>query len=272
MNTPTRLNSPIDRQTLGAMSVDKFAGLTFQSYADATEFAKTVTNARYGLPEHLRNNPADCLILCTQALRWRLEPTWVMQQSYVAQKGGIIAFNSFLFSAVLNASGLLTTRPRFTFVGQNDQRICTVSAVFKGETEPHTYTTPPLKVCKRNSPLWASDPDQQLSYYAIRAFARRYVPELLGGVYDREEADEIAAKDAPPPKTIRTIAEGLDELVAKKGSVADVTDDEFLKVLAVKRDQLKAAGLEDEDIEEVIEDMGEDGDGEFDDAPPEKRP
>jgi RecT family protein len=197
-NTPARIDAPLDRRNLGEMSVDKFAGLTFKDYQDAIDFAKVVTHAKYGLPAFLRNNASDCLIITTQALRWRLEPVWVMQQAYITKADGIINYDNFVFGAVLMASGLAKGRPRYSYAGQGEARTCTISVTFKDETEPYTYTTPPLKVCKKNSPLWVTDPDQQLGYYAIRSFTRRYIPELLGGVYSNDEFED-STKEAVGP-------------------------------------------------------------------------
>lgn len=211
-STPTRLEQPLDRQNLGDMSVDKFAGLTFRDYREAMEFSKVVAHAKFGLPPFLRANAADCLIITTQALRWRLEPVWVMQHAYITKADGIIAYDNFVFGAVLNASGLLKGRPRYSYAGQGDGRTCTVSATFKGDAEPQVITTPPMKLCRKNSPLWVNDPDQQLGYYAIRSFARRHIPELLGGVYGLDEVEPVEHEPVKP-RTIRSINQALDEIV-----------------------------------------------------------
>lgn len=195
----------------GDIAVDRFAGMTFKDWRDAQDFCKVIAHAIYTLPAYLKNNPTDCLVITTQALRWRLEPVWVMQNSYVARAEGVSTYDNFVFGAVLNASNMLKTRPRYTYEGMGDERTCTVSALFKGEAEPHTLTTPPLKQCrpKRNergevkgSALWDKDPDQQLGYYAIRNFARRHIPELLGGVWARDEFEGSTqdADDPPEPK------------------------------------------------------------------------
>jgi hypothetical protein len=211
---PTRIDSPLDRRRLGEMSVDKFAGLTFRDYREAMDFAKVITHAKFGLPAFLRNNAPDCLIITTQALRWRLEPVWVMQNAYVTKADGVIGYDNFVFGAVLMASGVLKGRPRYTYSGEGDARVCTISATFKGETEQHNYSTPPLKQCKKNSPLWIADPDQQLGYFAIRSFARRYIPELLGGVYARDEFEDfgrpaVQAASSPRPTSIRDVLDQL---------------------------------------------------------------
>lgn len=58
------------------------------------------------------------------------------------------------------------------------------------------YETPPFKIIGiKNSPLWKSDPRQQLG--ASRAWARRNCPEVFLGVYDRDEASAIDVTPAP---------------------------------------------------------------------------
>jgi hypothetical protein len=198
----------LDRRTIGDMHVDKFAGLTFREYREVAEFSKLVCQAKYGLPQYLRGNASDCLVVTTQALRWRLDPVWVMQNSYVTKEGGLINFDNFVFGAILMASGLVKGRQRYTFAGDGDARTCTITVVFKDEAEPYTYTTPPLRQVRKHSSLWKDDPEQQLSYFAVRSFARRYIPEILGGVYARDEfpdstqeaigAPNIAAAYEPP--------------------------------------------------------------------------
>src|SRR5690606_11704129 len=39
----------------------------------------------------------------------------------------------------------------------------------------------------KNSPLWKNDPDQQHSYYSLRAGARRHCPEVILGMFDVDE-------------------------------------------------------------------------------------
>ena len=48
-----------------------------------------------------------------------------------------------------------------------------------------------LKQCQtRNSTLWGEDPQLQLYYRAIARFSRKYFPEILNGMYIREEFDD----------------------------------------------------------------------------------
>lgn len=42
----------------------------------------------------------------------------------------------------------------------------------------------------RNSPLWATDPRQQLAYLAVKRWSRLYAPDVILGVYTPDELDE----------------------------------------------------------------------------------
>jgi hypothetical protein len=165
-----------------------------------------MAQSRNFIPAWLRGNNGDCLGIVTQALRWRLEPYWIAQHAYISKADGLVTYDSAVHAAIVISSGLLKDRPRYELTGEGEERRCTVYATFKGETEPHEYTTPPLKQCRprrndkdtvKGSPLWDRDPDQQLGYYAVRNWGRRHAPELLGGVYARDEFDD-ASQDAEP--------------------------------------------------------------------------
>lgn len=204
------IDSALDRRRVGDMQVDKFAGLTFREYRDVAEFSKLITQAKYCLPPFLRNNASDCLGVTTQALRWRLDPVWVMQNSYVTKEGGTINFNNFVFGAILMASGLVKGHPRYSFQGEGDGRRCTVTVYFKDEAEPYDYTTPPLHQIRKNSPLWKDDPEQQLGYFAVRSFSRRYIPEILGGVYAQDEFPD-STQEVPDAPSIQTTTQDVPE-------------------------------------------------------------
>lgn len=207
----TTVETPLDRRRVGDMKIEKFGGLTFSEYREAVEFAKIMCQARHTIPKFLKQNVGDCLAVITQSLRWNLEPFWIAQHSYVAKPNdpdSLIAYDSAVFSAIVESAGILKSRPRYTYAGEGEERTCTVAATFIGETEPHDYTTPPLKTCRprrneqgnvRGSPLWDKDPDQQLGYYAMRNFGRRHCAAVLGGIYDRDEYEEASQVDVIAP-------------------------------------------------------------------------
>lgn len=165
------------------------------------EFAKVMSQGGAMIGKPFRNNPGACLGICNQAWQWGMNPFSVSQKAYLVNE--IIAFEAQLVHAVVLKLAPLSKRPRFTYEGEGDQRRCTVTFWIKGEDEPLTYTSPPFgKITPKNSPLWKTDPDQQHSYYTIRAGARRYFPEVLMGVLDYEEAVEITRIEGEKTKVI----------------------------------------------------------------------
>ena len=196
------------------------------------EFAKVMSQGGAMIGKPFRNNPGACLGICNQAWQWGMNPFSVSQKSYLVNE--IIAFEAQLVHAVVLKLAPLAKRPRFTYEGENDQRRCTVTFWVKGEDEPLTYTSPPFgKITPKNSPLWKTDPDQQQSYYTIRAGARRYFPEVLMGVLDYEEAVEITRIEGEKTKVI-TLS-GTDNIPEAEFSDGTIVLEKNAKAAAKKK-------------------------------------
>jgi hypothetical protein len=125
-------------------------------------------------------------------MRWNMDPFAVSQKAYVT--GDSIAYEAQLVNAVILTHAPIVGRPAYTYTGAGNARRCTVSVLLRGDTKPSEYTSPET-VPGGNSPLWKKDLDQQLGYYSIRAWARRYCPETIMGVYTPEELADAGAID-----------------------------------------------------------------------------
>ena len=171
------------------------AHLVPQSMADVVRFAETMARGAIAIRKHLRDNPGACLAVTLQALDWGMNPISVANKSYAVNDQ--LAYESQLIAAVIHARAPIVGRPRYTYTGETGTtRQCRVEVTTK-EGEVLDYTSPQVsKITTKNSPLWKSDEDQQLGYFSIRSLARRHFPELLLGVYDREEA--AAMRDVTP--------------------------------------------------------------------------
>jgi hypothetical protein len=123
---------------------------------------------------------------------------------------------SQLIHAIIEARAPIKERLRVHYEGEGDDRVCIVSAIFKGEDQPREYRSPRLGDRKPKprqsrdgeewapgSPLWQTKPDLQQFYDASRDFARVYFPDVLLGIYTKEEMEEVGytkpAPAAPPP-------------------------------------------------------------------------
>lgn len=155
-----------------------------ESLGDIMRFGEIMAQSDIALPKHLRNNVGACVAVAMQALEWGMNPFAVGSKSYSVN--GTIAYEAQLIAAVVNTRSGIQGRLKYRYEGSGDTLTCTVTGILDGEE--FSYTSPEMgKITTKNSPLWKSDPQQQLGYFAARSWARRYVPEVLLGVYDREE-------------------------------------------------------------------------------------
>ena len=172
--------------------------------AEVMEFAKMMATSQIGVRKHLRDNPGACLAVCMQAARWAMDPFAVANKSYAVNDQ--LAFEAQLIAAVVNTRAPIVGRLKTSFEGEGNDLRCIAWATFEGDDEPTLVESPPFaRIQPKNSPLWKSDPEQQLAYYTMRLWARRCCPEVLLGVYD---VDELAAapremKDVTPVRPTR---------------------------------------------------------------------
>ena len=216
----------LDKQTAGAVSVSAVAGgVSFASALEVMEFSKLMALADKAVPKHLRKNPGACLAVVFQAVEWRMSPFAVANKSY--EVNDRIAYESQLIHAVIEARAPLQKRLECKYEGElfyseieredeetkekfkvsvlnrlKSTRKCIVTGYFTSGDIRH-YESPEFRNIKvKNSPLWDADPDQQLWYYASRSWARKWCPDVLMGIYSREELLENAAlgrEEEPSP-------------------------------------------------------------------------
>jgi hypothetical protein len=180
----------------------------------------------------MQGNVGACFANCMRAQELGVSPlalakwTYVVEQFVGGQKVEQVAYESQMFHAVVEARAPITTRLQVAYEGEGDMRRCRVWATFKGEKEPRHF--PPLDAApdqftlgklrpKRNdsgrikgSPLWDTKPDLQLFYNMSRDWARMYCPDVISGMYGRDEMEDAgftvaseAARDVSPRLTER---------------------------------------------------------------------
>lgn len=152
-------------------------------------------------------DPRNCRFIAYQAARWGMDPIAVANKTYfMPRKGGanaglLVGYEAQLIMALINSDPSLTRALDFTYGYENPAqpmaalRYCNAFAYVKGDPEPRVVRSPTVARIKvKNSPLWFSDPDQQLAYYTGRSWGRRHRPGRILGVYEREELE--AFRDA----------------------------------------------------------------------------
>lgn len=181
---------PMDQ--VGMSTGSTGAKIAPQNLGEVVKFAEVMCRADIALPQHLRGNAGACMAVAMQALEWQMSPFAVASKSYAV--GGRIAYEAQLIAAVVNTRSGIKGRLRYSYEGEGQSLTCTVTGILDGDE--CVYTSPPMgSITTKNSPLWKSDPQQQLGYFAARSWARRHCPEVILGVYDRDEAEEFRGPD-----------------------------------------------------------------------------
>lgn len=254
-----------------ASSVDKwntptiqFAGgfqLVPQTLKESVEIAKLMAKAGCAVPKYLHGNTGAALAVAMQAWRWNMDPFAVASKTYmVVSKHGEerIAYEAQLIAAVVNTRAGLKDRPNLKYEGEGRTRKCTVTLVFLTGAV-REYESPEIGNIKtQKSPLWQSEPDQQLAYYSIRAAARRWCPEVILGVYDRDELEEAVSLSSFNRRP--AISDRLAEATQQPQEGFGATDvDQEAKALEAPRDEdvtptvNQTGPLEDPDIPECLD-------------------
>ena len=150
--------------------------------------AKMMASAKVTIPKHLQNSEGDCMAVIMQAAQWKMNPFAVAQKTYLVS--GILGYEAQLVHAVIQSSGAISSRFFYEYQGNGNDLLCRVGAVIRGETE--TTWGEWLKngdVATKNSPLWKTNPKQQMGYLQVKNWARAYCPGAILGVYSEDEIE-----------------------------------------------------------------------------------
>lgn len=224
------MNQIAPRETsINSVSVSSGANGTSiapQNLGEVVRFAEVMCKADIALPKHLRGNAGACMAVAMQALEWQMSPFAVASKSYAVN--GAIAYEAQLIAAVVNTRTGIKGRLKYLFEGEGALMTCTVTGTLDGED--CVYTSPTIgSITTKNSPLWKSDPQQQLGYFSARSWARRHCPEVLLGVYDRDEAEQFQGADnakdvTPKPSIMERLSQPKEAQGEQEGfSAANVT-------------------------------------------------
>lgn len=238
----TEENALVERGTMKAreISVGKF-GINFSNAAEVMAFAKMMATSGPAVRPVFRDNSGACLALIDDAIRFGVSPYFLARKAYFVNDQ--LAYEAQVIAAVVIARAPILDRPSYQFTGSGADLQCTVTVTSRsGEVISHT--SPKFKdIQPKNSPLWKTDPEQQIGYYTVRAMARRHFPDVLGGVYDLEEAYAARTIDVTPKtdvgKIYREAKEGPSEASNAETPPApagqaepDLAETEFLESVA----------------------------------------
>ena len=181
-----------------------------------TNLARLMATSKVTIPTHLKNE-GDCLAIVMQSAQWGMNPFSVAQKTFLLN--GVLGYESQLVSAIINKNAPIKQRLQYEFIGNwdnvigktkertsqkgntyrvnastpADEKGCgvIVRATMTDEDKPRELTLMFTQVTIRNSTLWAEDPKQQLAYLAAKKWARLYCPDVILGVYTKDEVEQI---------------------------------------------------------------------------------
>lgn len=152
--------------------------------------AKLMAGSKVTVPKHLQGSEGDCMAIIIQATNWGMNPFAVAQKTHLVN--GTLGYEAQLVNAVVCASGAIHGGFEYEYQGEGAVVKCRVGAVIRGKSDitwgewlgADTVTT-------KNSPLWKTNPKQQLGYLQVKNWSRLYAPGAIMGVYTPDELETI---------------------------------------------------------------------------------
>jgi hypothetical protein len=232
-----------------------------QNFDKIWRMAEALANSALSIPKELKGNIGDCLAIVTQAMIWGLNPFAVAQKAHVIN--GKLGYEAQLVNAVVMQSGAIVGS--FHYEHQGDS--CRVGAVLRGEQHiTWGEWLSAATVTTKNSPLWKTNPKQQMGYLQVKNWARAYCPGALLGIYSDDElygidmttgeirsapssaastdgrpdlqAYEQAAFDKNLPAWTKLVADGKktpSDLLAMLSTKATFTEQQKAQILSLKK-------------------------------------
>lgn len=192
MNAATQLAAQPDNVV---SAVNTISILTNPTAMNAMmHFAEVMSSGVSTVPKHLQGKPSDCLAIVMQAARWGMDPFAVGQKTHLVN--GALGYEAQLVNAVLMSSGAIRGRFHYEYRGDGNKLSCRAGAIPSGETEiAWTEWLCIDQITTKNSPLWKTNPKQQMAYLQVKNWGRLYAPGAIMGIYSVEELYE---RDAEP--------------------------------------------------------------------------
>lgn len=227
MSEATTIDQPSTALDLPAASTTTSGLVLHADNMDAMMRAAEMMSAgRATVPKHLQNNPSDCMAVIMQAMQWNMNPFVVAQKTHLVN--GTLGYEAQLVNAVVQSSGAITGRFHYEYKGDGNTLECRVGAVIAGESDiTWTEWLKVSDVTTKNSPLWKTNPRQQMGYLQVKNWTRAYTPGALLGVYTSDELIDAQPRERDiTPKTAAEFAQA-----AKPQPAAQVDRDQIIRDL-----------------------------------------
>jgi hypothetical protein len=152
------------------------------------DLANIMAGSNATIPNHLKKNAGDCFAVIMQAAQWKMNPFAVAQKTHIVN--GTLGYEAQLVNAVIMESGAISTPFSYEYRGEGNNLECRVGAIPTGKTEMLWNEWLNISVIKtKNSPLWTTNPKQQMGYLQVKNWARAFYPGAILGVYSTDELE-----------------------------------------------------------------------------------
>lgn len=187
--------------------------------------AKMMASSKVTVPKHLQGSEGDCMAIIIQATNWGMNPFSVAQKTHLVN--GVLGYEAQLVNAVIGESGAIVGGFEYEYRGEGLSLECRVGAVMRGKSAiTWGQWLRNGDVTTRNSPLWKTNPAQQLGYLQVKNWGRQYAPGAILGVYTTDELEVVPMKDVTPQPESSAPAE--------KPALPEITVDELAVMCADK--------------------------------------
>lgn len=213
------------------------------------------------LPEQYRGKPENCFLGLTMARQLDQNPITFLQKTYVIQ--GKMGMEAQLVIALVNTRGPFDGPIRWEIEWDSEIKskrkpvACTAYATHlkTGEKCEVTITWDTVEKegwSKKGGSKWLTMPEMMFRYRSAAFLARLYCPEVMMGLYTKEELDDLA--DNPIPDKVQPVSDLEERLTKKVESVVKVAKQEPQEAVNLPKDDDGPPPPTDDDVPADVDD------------------
>lgn len=156
------------------------------------------------IPRDYQGNPSNCLIAVEISSRMNASPMMVMQHLFVVN--GRPAWSSQWIVAMINQSRKYKTELQYEFgyAPEDGSLSCYAWAI---DQQGHRVEGPKITMkmaeaegwLNKNGSKWKTMPQVMIQYRAASFFGRKNCPDMIMGIYSREEVLDMDLDESAPP-------------------------------------------------------------------------
>lgn len=186
-------------ETMAVHTTTKSGPMNIFANEASFSVAARMANALAGstvIPREYQKNPSNCLIAIEMAARINTSPMMVMQNLYIVN--GRPAWSSQWIIAMINQSRRYQTELQFEF-GHDEADGGLSCRAWAVDRVGHRVDGPKITMkmaqdegwVSRNGSKWKTMPEVMIRYRAASFFGRVNCPDMVMGIYTRDEIIEI---------------------------------------------------------------------------------